>query len=220
MKLCYIGEHFQQKPWLEKMKLLRQAEKDEDRVTILEFANASGSHRVKLTLVGKSKKPRCFKIINKTALPVHYMHQKSACMNPTLFSEWFHDCFVPEVKKYLRKLKLKKAILLMDNAPAHQDVETIKAENFTCIFVPPHTTAILQSMDQGVIESMKRSYRKQLESKLLFEVDGDEEEVACSIGQFWKALTLKDCVHMIKKAWESVAEHTLKSSWRKLAPYL
>ncbi|GBL77914.1 Jerky -like [Araneus ventricosus] len=131
-----------------------------DRVTILGCANAAGSHRVKLTLVGKSKKPRCFKNINKTALLVHYMRQESSRMNSSLFSEWFHYCFVPEVKKILKKLKLKKAILLMDNAPAHRDAETLKAENITCIFIPPNTTSILQPMDQGVIESMKRRYRK------------------------------------------------------------
>ncbi|GBL83052.1 Jerky -like [Araneus ventricosus] len=79
-----------------------------DRVTILGCANASGSHRVKLTLVGKSKKPRCFKNISKTALPVHYMHQEGAWMNYSLFSEWFHDCFVPEVKKNLKKTKTQK----------------------------------------------------------------------------------------------------------------
>ncbi|GBM72300.1 Jerky -like [Araneus ventricosus] len=175
-----------------------------DRVTILGCANACGSHRVELTLVGKSKKSRCFKNINKTSLPVHYMHQESARMNSSLFSEWFHDCFVPELKKNLRKLKLKKAILLMDNAPAHPDVE----ENITCIFMPPNTTAILQPMDQGVIESMKRRYRKQLLSKLLFGGDGDEKEAACSIVQFRKALTLKDCVYMINEASESVPEYT------------
>ncbi|GBM21736.1 hypothetical protein AVEN_118269-1 [Araneus ventricosus] len=79
-----------------------------DRVAILGCANASGSHRVKLTLVGKSKKSRCFKNINKTPLPVHYMHQESSWMNSSLISEWFHGCFVPEVKKTLKKLKLKK----------------------------------------------------------------------------------------------------------------
>ncbi|GBM07000.1 hypothetical protein AVEN_63450-1 [Araneus ventricosus] len=81
----------------------------------------------------------------------------------------------------------------MDNAPAHPDVETLKAENITCIFMPPNTTAILQPMDQGVIESMKRRCRNQLLNKLLFEGDDDEEETACFIVQFWKALTLKDC---------------------------
>ncbi|GBO46881.1 Jerky -like [Araneus ventricosus] len=191
-----------------------------DRVTILGCTNASGSHRVKLTLVGKSKKPRCFKNIIKTVLHVHYMHQESAWMNSISFSEWFHDCFVPEVKKNLTKLKLKKAILLMDNAPDHPDVETTKAENIACICMPPNTTAILQPMDQGVIESMKRRYRKQLLSKFLFEGDDDDEEAACSIVEFWKSLTLKDCVYMINEAWEFVPDHTLKRSWRNLAPYL
>ncbi|GBM86661.1 Jerky -like [Araneus ventricosus] len=141
-------------------------------------------------------------------------------MNSSLFSEWFHDCLVIELKKNLKILKLKKAILLTDNALAHPDVETLKAENITCIFLPPNTTAILQPMDQGVIESMKRRYRKQLLSKFLFEGDDDEEEAACSIVQFWKALTLKDCVYTINEAWESVPEHTLERSWRKLSPYL
>ncbi|GBL78703.1 Jerky -like [Araneus ventricosus] len=140
----------------------------------------------------------------------------------------------------------------MDNAPAHPDAETLKAENITCIFMPPNTTAILQPMDQSVIESMKRTYRKQFLRKLLFEGDDDEEEAACSIVQFWKALTLEDfcttvyvewilrppgfsrheasasnacaenrhCLHDTNEAWESVPEHTLKRSWRKLAPYL
>ncbi|GBM06802.1 Jerky -like [Araneus ventricosus] len=75
-------------------------------------------------------------------------------------------------------------------------------------------------MDQGVIESMKRRCRNQLLNKLLFEGDDDEEETACFIVQFWKALTLKDCVYMINEAWESVPEYTLKRPWRKLAPYL
>ncbi|GBM64146.1 hypothetical protein AVEN_227293-1 [Araneus ventricosus] len=43
-------------------------------------------------------------------------------------------------------------------------------------------------------------YRKQLLSKLLYEGDDDEEETACSIVQFWKALPLKDCVYMINEA--------------------
>ncbi|GBM11173.1 hypothetical protein AVEN_133910-1 [Araneus ventricosus] len=98
----------------------------------------------------------------------------------------------------------------MDNAPANPNVETLKAENITWIFMPPNTTAILQLMDQGVMESMKRCYRKQLLSKLLSEADGDEEEATCYIVQFWKALTLKDCVYMVNEAWEPVPDHTLK----------
>ncbi|GBM04083.1 Jerky -like [Araneus ventricosus] len=108
----------------------------------------------------------------------------------------------------------------MDNSPANTDVEILKAENITCIFIPSNTTAILQPMDHGFIESMKRRYRKQLPSKLRSEGNADEEEAACSIVQFWKSLTLKDCVYMINEAWESLPDHTLKRSWRKLAPCL
>ncbi|GBO24041.1 Jerky -like [Araneus ventricosus] len=138
------------------------------RVMILKCANASGSHRLKLTLVGKSKKLRCFKNINKTDLPVKNKHQERAWMNFSLFSGWlFHYWFIPEVKKNLKKLKLKKVKLLMENPPAHSDVETLKAENITCIFMPPNTIDFLQPIDQDVIVSMKRRYRKQLLSKLL-----------------------------------------------------
>ncbi|GBN62539.1 hypothetical protein AVEN_91118-1 [Araneus ventricosus] len=80
-----------------------------------------------------------------------------------------------------------------------------------------HTFSFVISKD---LVTFKRRYRKQLLSKLLFEVDDGEEAAACSIVQFWKALPLKDCVYMINEAWESVPELNLKRSWRKLAPYL
>ncbi|GBN09001.1 hypothetical protein AVEN_234178-1 [Araneus ventricosus] len=108
----------------------------------------------------------------------------------------------------------------MDNAPVHPDVETLTAENITCIFMLPNTTVILQSMFQGLIEFMKRRYRKQILSKLRFEGDDDQEEAACSTVQFWKALTSKDCVYMINEAWESLPEHIVKQSWRNLVPFL
>ncbi|GBM19542.1 hypothetical protein AVEN_108010-1 [Araneus ventricosus] len=105
MKLGYIGEHLAAKI----VAVAPGRKKTKDLMTILGCAKASGSHRVKLTLLKKSKNPLCFKNNNKTALPVHYMHQESAWMNYSLFSEEFDDCFVPEVKKNLKKLKLKKS---------------------------------------------------------------------------------------------------------------
>ncbi|GBN69407.1 Jerky -like [Araneus ventricosus] len=179
------------------MKLLLLARKNlKDCVMILGCANASGSHRVKLTLVGKSKTARCFKNINKTALPVHYMHEESAWMNSSLFSERFRDCFLPEVKKNLKKLKFKKAILLMYNAHALSDVETLKAENITCYSCPRTQPPFYSRWDQGVIESMKRRYRKQLLSKLLFEGDDDEEKAVCSIGSVVESINAERlCLH-------------------------
>ncbi|GBO02282.1 hypothetical protein AVEN_27097-1 [Araneus ventricosus] len=75
-----------------------------------------------------------------------------------------------------KKMKDRKRFCTLANASGShrikltlESVETLKAENITCIFMPPNRTVILQPMDQAVNESMKRCYRKQLLSKLLFE---------------------------------------------------
>lgn len=64
------------------------------RITTLVCANASGNHRLPLMLIGKSKKPRCFKGINMKALPVNYYAQKSAWMTQELMIEWFQKVFL------------------------------------------------------------------------------------------------------------------------------
>ena len=62
--------------------------KQKDRVTLMERSNATGNHRLPLVLIGKSANPRCFKNINKDALPVKYCAQRSAWMNSSIFSDW------------------------------------------------------------------------------------------------------------------------------------
>lgn len=49
-----------------------------DRITTLACANATGSHRLPMLVIGKSKKPRCFKYVNMSAMPIVYTSQKSA----------------------------------------------------------------------------------------------------------------------------------------------
>lgn len=71
------------------------AKTEKQRVTFLCCANAAGSHQLKLLVVGKAKKPRCFQNFN---CPVHYTHSKSAWMTGAIFKDWFHRLFVPEVK--------------------------------------------------------------------------------------------------------------------------
>ncbi|XP_063876814.1 jerky protein homolog [Scylla paramamosain] len=61
----------------------------------------AGTHKVKLCMVGKHKKPRCFKNVNY--LPVDYRNQRSAWMTAEIFLDWFKHCFVPSVKENLKK---------------------------------------------------------------------------------------------------------------------
>lgn len=51
--------------------------KSKERVTILACSNATGNHKLRLTLIGKSKKPRAFKKLkDQEPLPLNYTNKK------------------------------------------------------------------------------------------------------------------------------------------------
>lgn len=114
------------------------------RITALVGANMSGSEKRKLLIIGKSKKPRCFK--NVKTLPVNYDANQKAWMTSTIFEK--------ELRKWDSDLckKNRKILLLVDNCTAHCD---ISLKNIKLMFFPPNVTSVLQPMDQGVIRSFK-----------------------------------------------------------------
>ena len=188
--------------------------KQKDRVTIMACSNASGSHKLPLVLIHKSLNPRCFKNLNKSALPVKYYSQRNAWMDSDIFKKWFEAEFVPAVTKHLKDKGLEpKALLLMDNAPSHPSgtVLVSKDKKITMMFLPANTTALIQPMDQGVLEAMKRRYRKSLLRKLLM-VDGEGQ----SMVTFVKTINIKHVVYMVADAWEDIPSSTLCKSWYKL----
>lgn len=65
-----------------------------ERITFMLTANADGSHKLKPLVIGKSKKPRCFKGFNN---PLPYANSKNAWMTRYIFREWFFNHFVKEV---------------------------------------------------------------------------------------------------------------------------
>lgn len=175
-------------------------------------SNASGTHALPLLVIGKSKKPRCFK--NIACLPVTYRGQKSAWMDSEIFMEWFSKMFIPEVKKHREKEgKTGKVLLLIDNAPTHPGLDRLNSvdENFVVMFFPPNVTALLQPMDQGIIVKCKKLYRKQVLQRLLI-AERDEDSVIT----FSKQLNLKDCCHMLADSWDSLTKENLKNGWNKL----
>ena len=68
----------------------------------------------------------------------------------TLFLDWFHQCFVCEVRKYLASKKLPfKVLLILDNALATQNPKSSTAK--TLKWSTPSTTSLIQPADLGVI---------------------------------------------------------------------
>ena len=105
-------------------------------------------------------------------LPVQFSGQKNAWMNAKLFHEWFHHSFVPQVRKKLTSLGHEcKAVLLLDNCSAHPDAEELVSDDGKIFakFLPPNVTSLIQPMDQGVLESLKRRNKKKLLQRLLIE---------------------------------------------------
>ena len=138
---------------------LVQKQKQKERVTINACANASGTIKLPLLMIGKSKKPRCFRGVDQTNLPVVYKNQKSAWMDLSIFEDWFHNDFVPGVREGLANLgQEQKAILFIDNCAAHPGEEKLISDDGKIIakFFPPNVTSLIQPMDQGILESLKR----------------------------------------------------------------
>ena len=109
--------------------------------------------------MGKYKNPRCFKNINRDTLPIHYANQSTAWMNTTIFTECFHNKFVPIVQKKLVELGLEPtAVLVLDNCSAHPDETELISKDGKVIakYLPPNVTYLVQPMVQGVLESLKR----------------------------------------------------------------
>lgn len=131
-------------------------------------------------------------------------------MDRVIFKQWFFQKFIPQVRAYLQENNLPpKAVLLLDNAPSHPDVEQLKSAdgNIFVAYFPPNVTSIAQPMDQGVIETMKRLYRKDLMLQLLGE---------CDIVGFWKRLNLKEAIYAVARAWSEVKTDHIKKSFYKI----
>lgn len=111
-------------------------------------------------------------------------------MSQIIFTDWFHKVFIPFVKRDLQTKGLPpKEILVLDNAPSHPEADLLKSEdgNITCYFLPANTTSLIQPMDQSVIKTLKRRYRKKFIQQL---VSDDEESI--SLKELWKAYNVKN----------------------------
>jgi hypothetical protein len=185
-----------------------------DRVTLNLCANASGSIKLAVQLIAKSAKPRCLRNIDMTKLPVRYCNQRKAWMTCTLFKEWFHTDFVPFVRAKLNELgQQPKALLLLDNCSAHPEECDMVSDDglIRTLFLPPNVTALIQPMDQGIIECVKRKYRSHLCEELLISVDEGME-----ILDFMKKIDMLFVSSTVAKSWASVSSRTITNCWHKL----
>ncbi|GBM76755.1 Tigger transposable element-derived protein 4 [Araneus ventricosus] len=151
----------------------------------------NGSEKQKLTVIGKSQEPRCFKNVKKPL--VDYKSNKKAWMTKICS----RNIFDSGIRNRLRKKS--KIVLLIYNCIAH--IEPSSLQWIKVVFLPPNTTSVLQPMDQGVIRSLKCHYRKQLILRILECYDENKD---CDI-------SLLDAVVLLEKSWRLVTESTIRN---------
>lgn len=172
-----------------------------ERLTILHCVNLAGE-KEKLLVIGKTNKPRAFKHINVSDLPVFWRSNKKAWMTCTIMEEWLKD--------FDRKMGMerRKILLFLDNACSHpKDICLI---NIQLIFLPPNCTSVVQPLDQGIIKNFKTHYRTLIVKKLLSEIESvDKSEILT------KNINVLDAIYYIKTAWQRVTEDTVRNCFHK-----
>ncbi|CAM4446198.1 unnamed protein product [Lepidochelys olivacea] len=82
-----------------------------------------------------------------------------------IFDDWFHNSFVPAVRRHLLSKKLEaKALLLLYSCPTHPPAKSLVSSNgkIRGLYLPFNTTSKIQLLDQGIIQNFKNNYRREL----------------------------------------------------------
>ena len=182
------------------------SKKSKFRVTVLVATNMTGTDKLPLMMIGKSKDPRCFRgLKGKKSLPVDYRNNSKAWMTSDIFVKWLED-----INKKM-KTQRRKILMLVDNCAAHPQRCLTMFSHVRVSFLPPNTTSVIQPIDQGIIRNLKVMYRKQVIQKIITEIDGRQVQAS----ELSKKMTLLDAAHMISRAWKQVTPTTIQNCFRK-----
>ena len=175
----------------------KQVKKAKNRVTLLGCCNTSGSYKLPLAFVHKSARHRCF----KTA--VCYFSQRKAWLDTALLETWFHEKFVPHIKKFCQDEGNDFCFLIMHRL-IHQPIslppEMARLQPSFYHPIPPHfcshwISGYLKLWNNEVSTAQHYSWEQQFFTKNPWHSEG---------------LTIREAVY-----WASQAV-TIQKSWKKL----
>lgn len=172
------------------------------RITLGIGANMTGTEKLPMLVIGKSKKPRCFK--NIKSLPVIYKSNKKAWMTSVIFEEYLQSLD----SQFLNTNR--KVLFFVDNCPAHPPTVSTKLKAIKLMFFPPNMTSKTQPMDLGIIKQLKQDYRQKLVLRCLKQLEEsvDKEplkldvnllEAISEVSDSWNSLPPKIIVNCFKK---------------------
>ncbi|NXW24782.1 TIGD3 protein, partial [Circaetus pectoralis] len=162
-----------------------------NRLTLLLCANADGSEKAPLRVVGEIPRPPCLRGVNLGQMPWSYRAGSLAGMTAPLFAEWLREFNEGMWRQG------KSILLLLTKHEAHP---YLQLSNVRMVFVPP-AAALAQPLDHGITSDLKGHYRRRLLRWLLAERGTGQP-------------TLLDALHMLAQAWGDVHPGLIASCFR------
>ena len=182
-----------------------------DRITVLLGGNVAG-YKLKPFVIWHSENPKAFKHISKHTLPVYYRSNKKSWMTQLLFQDALLNCYAGEMEKYCLENNVPfKILLILDSAPGHPSFIGDLHPNIKLVFLPPHTTSLVQPMDQGVKESFKAYYLRRTFAQAIAATEEDNEK---TLMKFWKDYNIYDCIKNLAWAWGDVTKEYMNGIWK------
>lgn len=182
-------------------------ESDKNKVTLMVCTNATGSHKLPMLIVGEAH--NCFENVRSSS--IIYTKQSNACIDKQLMLTWYQEIFLPEIEA-VHSSSAEQCLLLLDNSPNYplEELNSI-SERCQVICLPSNATSLIP-MDQGVIEKLKKIYRKHF-LRVILTADTAED-----VQKLLKSLDMLKCCHLISDAWDEVTEFVIKDSWKNIFP--
>jgi len=200
--------------------------KSKDRVTLMVASSGAGK-KLPLFMVGKSKKPECFRLCGDVP-PMAYIHQANAWFDKEVTIHWINAVLWPW---HLAQHGNVSCLLLLDNCPAHVDLDSNKLPaKLVLLFFPPNCTSFLQPADMGMIACLKVGYKANMLKRLLAICDDDslyEESLAagerarrgCKGLDYCGKAHLLDAMEICVSIWNQNSKYAMEDSirrcWRK-----
>ena len=163
-----------------------------------------GSDHRKLSVIGKSKTPRCLQKKYKMQvkdMAVDWYASKNAWMTGEI-----HHQIMTKLNNEMR-LSNRHILYVCDNASSHQVREY---SHIIFLMLPPNATSIMQPLDQGIILSAKRRYKKKLAERYLACVENNKDA-----NSLLKALDIVQATNMIAASWRETSSTIIQNCFCK-----
>ena len=129
---------------------------DRSQITVLACASASG-YTIPPMVIFDRKHLQIEMTLGEVP-GTFYGLSESGWMNSELFQEWFQNHFLVHAPSS------RPLLLLLDGHSSHYNVSTLRMaadESIILFCLPPHTTHLLQPLDNGAFSSLKQHWRQE-----------------------------------------------------------